>query len=216
MQASAHEPQPLTQCFTAIARTKNLCINELETGRVGQNVNKLTDRQTYDLRVAAQPARTASPFIGFSLSPISESTHWSHLAQLMLGVAQWQAKGNQNQMGPGLGPFAEAAVGPCRSWLLSSGCPGRKECKSGYTGVVRHTAHRCAASHIVDWQRDSQQTQVPYPNVQRGVHRRWERPACLRYRLRGHSLLMKKDTSGKTDGVRGGQGRGGDNTSTSL
>lgn len=26
---------------------------------------------------------------------------------------------------------------------------------------------------------------------------------------------MKKDTSGKTDGVRGGQGRGGDNTSTS-
>lgn len=109
---------------------------------------------------------TASPFIGFSLSPIFQFTQWSHLVQLMLGVAQWQAKGNQNQMGLGLGPLAEAAVGPSRSWLLSSGCPGRKECKSGYIGVVHHKAHHCTASHIVDWQRDSQQTQAPYPNVQ--------------------------------------------------
>lgn len=66
----------------------------------------------------------------------------------MLGVAQRQAKGNQNQMGFRLGPSAEATVGPSRSWLLSSGCPGRKECKSGYTGVVRRTVHRCTASGI--------------------------------------------------------------------
>lgn len=84
----------------------------------------------------------------------------------MLGVAQWQAKGNQNQMGPGLGPLAEAAVGPSRSWLLSGGCPGRKDCKSGYTGVVRRTAHHCTASHVVDWQRDRQQAQAPYLNMQ--------------------------------------------------
>ncbi|KAK5861468.1 hypothetical protein PBY51_022862 [Eleginops maclovinus] len=75
-------------------------------------------------------------------------------------------------MVPGLGPLAEAAVGPSRSWLLSSGCPGRKECKSGCTGVVRLTAHHCTASHIVDWQRDSRQTQAWYANVQRGVYRR--------------------------------------------
>eukprot|EP00064_Thunnus_orientalis_P006433 superscaffoldBa00000668_g6451 len=65
--------------------------------------------------------------------------------------------------------IAADASGPSprvRSWLLSSGCPGRKECKSGYTGVVRRTAHHCTASHIVDWQRDSQQTQARYPNVQ--------------------------------------------------
>lgn len=79
-------------------------------------------------------------------------------------------------MGPGLGPLAEAAVGPSRSWLLSGGCPGRKDCKSGYTGVVRRTAHHCTASHVVDWQRDRQQAQAPYPNMQLEVHRRWERP----------------------------------------
>lgn len=71
----------------------------------------------------------------------------------MLGGAQWQAKGNQNQMGPGFGPLAQAAVGPSRSWLLSSGYPGRKECKSGYAGVVRLTVHHCTASRIVDWRR---------------------------------------------------------------
>lgn len=105
-------------------------------------------------------------FYWFQFEPISESTHWFHLAQLRLGVAQWQAKGNQNQMGPGLGPLAEAAVGPSRSWLLSRGCPGRKECKSGYIGVVHRKAHHCTASHIVDWQRDSRQTQAPYPDMQ--------------------------------------------------
>ncbi|KAK5890769.1 hypothetical protein CesoFtcFv8_014257 [Champsocephalus esox] len=75
-------------------------------------------------------------------------------------------------MVPGLGPSAEAAVGPSRSWLLSSGCPGRKECKSGCIGVVLLTAHHCTASHTVDWQKDSRQTQVRHANVQRGVHRR--------------------------------------------
>lgn len=124
-------------------------------------MSKLTDRQTYDLRVAVEPFVQPRLLLVSVLSPIFGSTHWSHLVQLMLGVAQWQAKGNQNQMGPGLGPVAEAAVGPCRSWLLSDGCQGRKECKSGYTGVVRHTAHHSRASHIVDWQRDRQQTQAP-------------------------------------------------------
>lgn len=41
---------PDSQWFGAIACTRNSCINELETGRVGQNVNRLTDRQTYDLQ----------------------------------------------------------------------------------------------------------------------------------------------------------------------
>ncbi|KAI9535083.1 hypothetical protein NQZ68_007171 [Dissostichus eleginoides] len=89
----------------------------------------------------------------------------------MLGVAQWQAKGNQNQMVPGLGPSAEAAVGPSRSWLLSSGCPGRKECKSGCTGVVLLTAHHCTASHTVDWQRDSRQTQKDTSGKTSGVRK---------------------------------------------
>lgn len=91
----------------------------------------------------------------------------------MLGVAQWQAKESRIQMCPGLGPVAEAAVGPCRSWLLSRGCSGRKECEAGYTGVVR-TAHHGAASHVGDWQRARQQTQAH--NVQQEVHRTWERP----------------------------------------
>ena len=43
-------------------------------------------------------------FYWFSLSLIFQFTQWSHLVQLMLGVAQWQAKGNQNQMGFRLGP----------------------------------------------------------------------------------------------------------------
>lgn len=43
-----------SQCFHAIACAKNLCINELQTGRVGLNMNKLTDRQTYDLQTAVE------------------------------------------------------------------------------------------------------------------------------------------------------------------
>lgn len=57
MSASVH-PWAMShdsQCLSAIACAKNLCINELETGRVGQSMNKLTDRQTYDLRVALEP-----------------------------------------------------------------------------------------------------------------------------------------------------------------
>lgn len=46
---------PDSQWFNAIVHTKNLCINELETGRVGQNMNKLTDRQTYDLQASVVP-----------------------------------------------------------------------------------------------------------------------------------------------------------------
>lgn len=34
---------PGTRCLSAIACIKNLCITELETGRVGYNMNKLTD-----------------------------------------------------------------------------------------------------------------------------------------------------------------------------
>lgn len=72
-----------------------------------------------------------------------------------------------------MGPVAEASVGSCRSWLLSSDCPGRKECEAGYTGVVR-TVHHDAASQVGDWQRGRQQTQAH--NVQQEVHRTWERP----------------------------------------
>lgn len=39
-------------------------------------------------------------------------------------------EGNQNQMGPGVGPLAEAAVGPSRSWLPR---------KKGYIGVGQLT-----------------------------------------------------------------------------
>lgn len=46
---------PDFQCLSAIACTKNSRINDSETGRVGRNMNKLTDRQTYDLRVAVEP-----------------------------------------------------------------------------------------------------------------------------------------------------------------
>lgn len=45
---------PGTRCLSAIVCIKNLCITELETGRVGYNMNKLTDKQTYDLRVAVE------------------------------------------------------------------------------------------------------------------------------------------------------------------
>lgn len=64
-------------------------------------MSKLTDRQTSDLRVAVEPFVQLCLLLISVLSPISGSTHWSHLVQLMLGVAQWYAKGNQNQMGPG-------------------------------------------------------------------------------------------------------------------
>lgn len=106
----------------------------------------------------------------------------------MLGVAQWQAKGNQNQMGPGLGPLAEAAVGPSRSWLLSRGCPGRNECKSGYIGVVHRKAHHCTASHIVDWHRDSRQTQARILTCSEGFTGGWRGQLCVLRFLRAFTL----------------------------
>lgn len=102
-----------------------------------------------------------------------QSTHWSYLVHVVLGVVQWQAKRSQIQIGPRFGPVVESAVGPCRSWLLSGGCPRRKECVAGYTGVVC-TAHHSTAVHVVDWQSGRQQTQAH--NVQQEVHRTWERP----------------------------------------
>lgn len=116
------------KCFSALECTKNLCINKLETHPVSEwQEDRLTDWlicwSLLHLLVSV-------------LTSILQSTHWSYLAHVMLGVAQWQAKGNRIQTGPGLGLIAEAAVGPCRSWLLSGGCPGGKQCEAGYTGVV--------------------------------------------------------------------------------
>ena len=143
MPVSAHRPCfPVLRCDSV---HKEFMHKRVIDGRVGQNMDKLTDRQTHDLRAAAGP-RTASSFISFSLSPIFQSTHWSHLVQLLLGVAQWQAKGNQNQMGLRLGPSAEAAVGPSRSWLPSRGCPGRKAGEAWST--ARLTAAQPATSSI--------------------------------------------------------------------
>jgi len=60
--------------------------------------------------VAAEPFVLASPFLlgCSSFNPnLLNLTHWFHLARLALGVARWQAKGNQNQM-----------EGPPGSWPL--------------------------------------------------------------------------------------------------
>lgn len=119
-------------------------------------MKNLTDRQTYDLQSSLYSL--AFYWFQFRLGP--ESAHWSHLAHLMLGVAQWQAKGNQNQMGPDCGPTDEAAIGPSWGWLVSRACQRRKGCKSDDIGVVHHTIHCRADSRIVAWQRDNRRTGV--------------------------------------------------------
>lgn len=117
-------PCPITpdsQCSSAIACTQIECINELKTGRFGWSMNTLTDGQT-DRHMTCEASCTASPFIAFSLSTIFESTHWFHLARLMLGVAQWQEKGNQNQMGPGLASLPKPPLVPpgAGCWLVAA------------------------------------------------------------------------------------------------
>lgn len=120
------------KCFRALACAKNLCVNKLDT-------HPVSDWQTDLVRPLNGSRNICWSLLYLLVSVITaifRSTYWSYLVHVMLGVAQWQAKGNQIQMDPGLGPLVKAAVGPCRSWLLSGGCTGRKQCEAGYTGVV--------------------------------------------------------------------------------
>lgn len=137
---------PDSKCFTKIALTL----------RQGGSSRTWVNWQT-DIWPASgcRTVCTALSFIGLSFKPnlwIYTLVSFSP-THARCGTVVGERKPKPN------GPWA--AVGPCRSWLLSDGCPGRKACKSGYTGVVHHIAHHCTASHIVDWQRDRQQTQAP-------------------------------------------------------